>query len=127
MMNQKLSSDELKRFTRIDTVYWSWISQVWYTEGVKCLAEETDGYWLIDEIARVILPSLLKEHKKKLYVIELSVSRHQSMVIIISDGNDTVYLKHPITWTDFPMWEESVKLYLCKLKKQYCLMLPNES
>ncbi|MCE3239143.1 MAG: hypothetical protein K0R24_2124 [Gammaproteobacteria bacterium] len=125
-MNQKLSLDELKGFTRADKIFRSWIHQVCYTEGVKYLADKTDSYGLIDEIARVILPSLLKEHKKKLYVIELSVSEHQSMAIIISDGNGTIYLTHPINWTDFPVGDKNVKLYLCKSKRQYCLMLPNE-
>ncbi|MCE3239351.1 MAG: hypothetical protein K0R24_2332 [Gammaproteobacteria bacterium] len=125
-MNQKLSLDELKRFTRTDRIFRSWIRQVCYTEGMKYLADRTDSYWLIDEIARVILPSLLKEHKKEFYVIELSVTGHQSMVIIIRDRKGNIDLKHPIHWTDFPVLEETIQLYLCQSKKQYCLMLPSE-
>ncbi|MCD6040266.1 MAG: hypothetical protein K0S27_1666 [Gammaproteobacteria bacterium] len=125
-MNKKFSLDALNHFTGSDEIFQHWISQMCYTEGVRYLANETDSYWLIDEIAFVILPRLLKENKGWFYSIELSVNSNQSAVITISDGNDSIYLKHRINWTDFPILEEPVKFYLCDLGSYYCLMLPSE-
>jgi len=125
-MNKKFSLDELNHFTGSNEVFRHWISQMCYTEGVRHLADKTDSYWLIHEIALVILPRLLKENKSLFYSIELSVNLDQSAVIIISDGNGNIYLKHQINWTDFPVLDKPVKFYLCDSGSYYCLMLPSE-
>jgi hypothetical protein len=124
MMNKNFSLDALQHFTSSDEVYQHWISQMCYTEGVRHLANETDSYWLIDEIAFVILPRLLKENKDGFYSIELLVNSDQSAVMTIRDGNGNIYLNHPIKWTYFPL--EKVHFYLCDSGDYYCLMLPNE-
>ncbi len=123
-MNKNFSLDELKHFTGSDEIYQHWISQMCYTEGIKHLANETDSYWLIDEIAFVILPRLLKENRDWFYSIELSTHSDQSAVMTVSNGNGNIYLKHLINWTDFPM--ETVHFYLCDSGDYYCLMLPSE-
>ncbi len=125
-MNKKFSLDELKHFTSSDEIYQHWISQMCYTEGVKYLANETDGYWLVDEIAFVILPRLLKENKDWFYSIKLSINSDKSAVITVSNGNDNIYMKHPINWTDFFVLEKAVDFYLCDSGSYYCLMLPGE-
>lgn len=125
-MNKEFSLDELNHFTGSEEIFQHWISKMCYTVGVKHLADETDSYWLIDEVAFVILPRLLKENRDSLYLIELSVNSDQSAVVSISDGNGNIYLNHPIKWTDFPLLEEPVKFYLCDSDDYYCLMLPGE-
>ncbi len=125
-MNKNFSLDELNHFTDSDIVFQHWNSQLCYTEGVRHLANKTDSYWLIDEMAFVILPRLLKEHKDSFYSIELFVKSDQSAVISVSDGNDTIYLRHPIKWTAFPFVEKSVKFYLCDSGSYYHFMLPSE-
>jgi hypothetical protein len=125
-MNKRFSLDELKHFTSSDEIYQHWISQMCYTEGVKYLANETDGYWLVDEIAFVILPRLLKENKDWFYSIKLSINSDKSAVITVSDGNDNIYMKHRINWTDFFVLEKTVDFYLCDSGSYYCLMLPSE-
>ncbi len=125
-MNKKFRLDELKHSTGSDEFFKHQISPMHYTKGVKYLADETGSYWLIDEIAFVIFPRLLKKNKDWFYLIELSAKRDQSMVIIISDGNGNTHLKHLIPWTNFPILEETVQLYLCESDENYCLMLPSE-
>lgn len=125
-MNKNFSLDELNHFTGSEVFYQHWISQMCYTDGVRYLANKTDSYWLIDELAFVILPRLLKENKDKFYSIKLLVNSDQSAVISISDGNNNIYLDHSIKWTDFPIVEEPVQFYLCASGSYYCLMLPRE-
>ncbi|MCE3239141.1 MAG: hypothetical protein K0R24_2122 [Gammaproteobacteria bacterium] len=125
-MNKKFSLDQLEHFTGCDELFKHWLCRMHYTEGVKYLADETGSYWLIDEIAFIILSRLLKKNKDWFYLIELSVKRDRSMVISISDGDGNTYLKHPVLWTDFPIIDETVRLYLCESEENYCLMLPSE-
>jgi hypothetical protein len=125
-MNANFSLDELKHFSGSDEIFKHWISKMHYTEGVRYLAHEAGAYWLIDEIACIILPRLLKENKDWFYTIELSVSSDHSAIVIIGDGNDNIHLKHRINWTDFPVKEKPVKFYLCDSGDHYCLMLPSE-
>ncbi len=124
-MNKKFSLD-MYHFTGSDTAFKHWISPLRYTEGVRYLAEETESYWLIDTIAFVIFPRLLKENKDWFYSIEFSVNRNGSAVMSVSDGNGNMYLKHSIKWTDFPYIEKPVKFFLCESEVYYCLMLPSE-
>ncbi|MCE3239353.1 MAG: hypothetical protein K0R24_2334 [Gammaproteobacteria bacterium] len=126
-MNKKLLLDELNNFINLGDVYRHSNSQMCYTEGVKNLVDKTVSYWLIQEIAFEILPHLLEKNKDWFYLIELSVKPNQPMVIIISDGHGNVHLKHLIDWTDFPVLEKTIMLFLRETEKDYCLMLPSES
>jgi hypothetical protein len=96
-----------------------------YTEGVQYLAEQTGCYWLIDEIACVLLPHLLKKHNDGFYSIQLLVI-DCSAVITVDDGNGTIHVNHKIKWTDFPISGEPIKFFLCESDMYYCLMLPSE-
>ena len=95
-MSEKFSLDELKYFIGSEAIFQHWISKMCYTEGVKYLANRTSSYWLIDELAFVILPKLLKENRDQFYLVELSVNSDKSAVISISNGNGNIYLNHPI-------------------------------
>ena len=125
-MDKKFDLTELNHFTGSEKIFQHWINKICYTEGVKYLADKTGSYWLIDEIAYVILPHLIKEDKDWFYSIELSVNSDRSAMIIIGNGNSNIHLKHNINWTDFPMTEEKVRFYLCDSGSYYCLMLPSE-
>jgi glutamine cyclotransferase len=125
-MNKKFSLDELNHFTGSDEIFQHWISKMCYTEGVRYLADKTYAYWLVDAIAFVILPRLLKENKDSFYSLEFSVNSDQSAMISVSDGNSNIYLNYPIKWTDFPIEEKPVNFYLCDSGDYYCLMLPSE-
>jgi hypothetical protein len=96
-----------------------------YTEGVRYLAEQARCYWLIDEIACLLLPLLLKKYNDTFYSIQL-LANDSSAVITIDDGNGNIHINHKINWTDFPVSGEPVKFFLCESDKYYCLMLRNE-
>ena len=97
-----------------------------YTEGIQYLAEKAMCYWLIDEIALVLLPELLKKFKDHFYSIKLLVSPDNSAVITADDGNGNIHLTHKVNWTNFPVIGKEVRLYLCESEDNYCLMLASE-
>ena len=125
-MKNNFSLNELNNFTGSENFFKHGVNRnIIYTEGVQYLAEKARCYWLIDEIACVLLPHLLKEHFDEFYCIQLLVTDH-SAIITIDDGNGNIYVNHKIKWTDFPITGEPVKFFLCKSDKCYCLMLPTE-
>jgi hypothetical protein len=126
-MDNHFSLDQLNQFTGSEYFFEHWGNRkMVYTEGVKYLAEKARCFWLIDEIALVIFPRLLLEYKDWFYSIELRAYAENSAFINISDGNDNIHFKHKINWTDFPVLEKPVQLYLCESGDNYCLMLSNE-
>jgi hypothetical protein len=96
-----------------------------YTEGVQYLAQQAKCYWLIDEIACVLFPQLLKKYNDGFYSIRLLVT-NSTGVITVDDGNGNVHINHKINWTDFPISGKPVQFFLCESDKYYCLMLPGE-
>lgn len=126
-MQNSFEMSELGQFTGSGQVFKYWCSQkIVYTEGVQYLAKNAGCYWLLDEIALLILPRLLKYHKDVFYYIQLLVNDDCSAVITVEDGNENVHFKHKIGWTDFPVIGEPVKFFLCCSGDHYCLMLPSE-
>ena len=125
-MRSNFSLSELFQFTGSEQFFKHGInSKLIYTEGVKYLAEKTGCYWLIDDIACVLLPYLLKKHNDWFYSIQLLVTE-SAAVITASDGNGEILINHKVKWSDFPITGEPVKFYLCESDKHYCLMLPSE-
>jgi hypothetical protein len=119
--------NELRQFTGSEYFFKHWgNSKMVYTEGVKYLAEKASCFWLIDEIALVLLPKLLHDYEDSFFYIELSVFINNSAFVIVTDGNNRIYLKHKINWTDFPVLEKPLRMYLCDSDNKYCLMLPSE-
>lgn len=126
-MDKNFNLNELNQFRGSDVLFQHWFAKMCYTEGVRYLANKVECYWLIEEIAHVILPRLLKKNKDKFYSIQLLVNSDQSAEIIICNGNNNIYLQHKITWTDFPIVNQIIQFYLCDTPHNYyCLMLPSE-
>lgn len=125
-MDRNFNLDELNQFSGSDVSFQHWFTKMCYTEGVSYLANKVECYWLIEEIACVILPRLLKENKDRFYSIQFVVNSNQSADMTIGDGNDNIYLRHKITWTDFPIVNQIIQFYLCDTGSYYCLMLPSE-
>ncbi|MEO8964712.1 MAG: DUF6876 family protein [Gammaproteobacteria bacterium] len=72
MMHTDFNLNELNQFISSGQFFKHWInSKLVYTEGVQYLAEKAHCYWLIDEIAFVLLPHLLKKYKDHFYSIKL--------------------------------------------------------
>jgi hypothetical protein len=126
-MDNYFNLEQLEQFTGSEYFFSHWgNSNMVYTEGIKYLAEKANCYWLIDEIALVLLPRLLLEYKDWFYSIELKAYAENSAIIKVGDGNNKTHFKHKINWTDFPVLEKPVQLYLCDSSNNYCLMLPRE-
>ena len=119
--------NDLKQFSGTEEYYRHFLNRhLIYTEGVKYLAEKAECYWLLDEIAIILLPKLMKKYRDSFYCINFFVNEDQSAEISTDDGNNNIYFKHKITWTNFPVKEKLVKFYLCESGDAYCLMLPSE-
>src|ERR1700722_6473459 len=112
-MHTDFNLNELRQFTGSEHFFKNGINRkLIYTEGVQYLAEKARCYWLIDEIAVILLPSLLKNRYDEFYSIQLLVT-NCSAVITVGDGNGKIYMKHKIEWTDFPISGTPVNFYLC--------------
>ena len=127
MMVSTFNIDQLRQFSGSEEVYKHWASrQIIYTEGLQYLAKEAGCYWLLDEVALMILPVLLKKHRDHFYLIKFMANADGSADIIAEDGSDNVYMKRHIELTDFPVKENQLRFYLCSSGNAYCLMLPGE-
>jgi hypothetical protein len=126
-MQTNLSLTELYQFSGSEQFFKHGVNRkLIYTEGIQYLAEKAKCYWLIYDIASVLLPQLLKSHRDQFYALEFLVKSDHSATLTIGDGNGKIYLNHKVKWTDFPIIGESVKFYLCESEEYYCLMLPRE-
>jgi hypothetical protein len=110
---------ELKNFNGSCVIYQHWLN-IRYTEGIKHLAETTQGFWIIDAIASHQTKKLLSN----LYLNELQIWRlivqEKSGVLICEWDTDKEVFRQDILYTDFPL--PTIKLYLT----QKVLMLPSE-
>lgn len=83
-MEKNLILSQLRHFTGSNTIFQYWANKKFcYTEGVSFLAKETSSYWLIDEIGRLLLPRLIKEHKDRFYTIDFAVNPDSSAIILV--------------------------------------------
>jgi hypothetical protein len=125
-MRTNFNLNELKQFCGSEQFFKHSINRkLIYTEGIQYLAKNARCYWFIDEIAVILLPSLLKNRYDEFYSIQLLVT-DCSAVITVGDGNGNTHMKHKIEWTDFPISGIPVDFYLCASGEHYCLMLTNE-
>jgi hypothetical protein len=126
-MNTNFSLDDLHQFSGSEQFFRHQFNRkLIYTEGVQYLAENANCYWLINEVALVLLPELLKKYKDHFYSIKLLVNSDHSAVITVDDGNNNIHIKRKIRWTDFPVIEKEAHFYLCESEGNYCLMLNSE-
>ena len=126
-MRTNFSLTELNQFSGSEQFFKHGINRkLIYTEGVQYLAGKAGCYWLIDDVACVLLPHLLKKCKDHFYSLQLLVQPDHSAVITVDDGNGKIHFKHKVSWTDFPIIGEAVKFFLCESEDHYCLMLTSE-
>ena len=89
------------------------------TDGTMYLANQAKCFWLMDAVASH-LPKYFSDYfcVARLTVINLSAE------LVIEDGNDNVYARQKIEYTDFPLSE--IKLY-CQFDGEYwVIMLASE-
>ncbi len=89
------------------------------TDGTKFLAEQAKCFWLMDAIASH-LPMYFNDY---FCVARLTV-KASSAELVIDDGNDNVYARQKIEYTDFPLSE--IKLYCQFDGEHWVIMLTSE-
>ena len=127
-MEKQFNWDDLKQFTGSGNFFRHWGNPLlFYTEGVQYLANQTNSYWLVNEIGYELLPKLLKRFKDWFYCIQFQAYSNETACITVSNGNGRIWLKRKIKWTDFPITEQPITFYLCQSGRySYCFMLASE-
>lgn len=89
------------------------------TDGTKYLAEKAQCFWLMYAIAAHLTPSY-DDH----FAVARLVVNQSRAVLELDDGNDNVFAKQAIEYTDFPLSE--IKLYCCFEGSNWVIMLTSE-
>ena len=100
-MTDSSRTSNLGQFTGALSFYRWGFSPSILTEGAKYVAENAGAFWLFDEIEGHIRDKAIKG-KKDFTVARLNV-KDNSATLELSDGNDNVYAKKNIEYTDFPL------------------------
>lgn len=110
-------NDKLKQFTGSEVLYKHWAGMIYYTEGVKYVAETYSAYWLIDDISSYQTDHEIREMDFQLWILE--VKNNSAVLILKTDTGGRILSTQKIEYTDFP---ESIKLYV----EFGTLLLPGE-
>lgn len=114
-----LTYADLQHFTGTENWYRYPLSpSLSYTDGVRHVARQGGAYWLIDAILSYQLES--KVNREPFQVWTLRVLEDQKACLTMTDGNDTLIMRHDLEFTDFPLPE--IQMYLT----DKVLMLPSE-
>lgn len=89
-----------------------------YTEGVQYLAEQAEGYWLLDYIFGKQEIAALSKEPFQTWTISLHDTGGASL--IVEDGNKNPIVDFYLTFTDFPL--QTFTLWLI----EGTLLLPSE-
>lgn len=106
MTNEKtLTKADLRQFTSSEKFYrHALVRSVFYTGGVKYVAENGDAYWLIDEIA------FAQRYEESItgeafQLWTLTVHEDRTATLICEDGDGRLVFTKAIECTDFPLVE----------------------
>lgn len=114
---QNLQS-ELSQFIGTEKLYRITSSHL-LTDGTKYLAEQAKCFWLMTAIS-----SHLTRSYNDYFAVARLVVKDASATLTLDDGNDNVYARQKIEYTDFPLSE--IKLY-CSFDGEYwVIMLTSE-
>lgn len=91
--------------------YWAhWTKRLVYTDGVKCLADNAEAYWLVDIVASYQGQHPAKNEPFQCWV--LSRRTGTAFVIEMNDGRTkNAMIRQEIEFSDFPL--DTITLYLC--------------
>ena len=99
-MTPEQIKDELRSFTGTE-YYYKHPFGIYFTDGVKFLAEVCSCYWLIDAVASWQYDSKVKAQEFQVY--RLKVKKDQSAVLLIENGNNRIIQKQELEFCDFPL------------------------
>ncbi|OXA65258.1 hypothetical protein B0A67_24640 [Flavobacterium aquidurense] len=112
-MSTKIQSanDSLKGYHGGEQLFFSPVTKINYTEGVREIAKKTESYWFLDIIASY--QSKLKNEHFQVWKLERElaytmvngfkniVQRKDCFNVICEDGNDNVLISQKIPFSDF--------------------------
>lgn len=110
----------LRQFTGT-TQYTRYQSNLLLTDGIVYLAEHAHCFWLLDLFASYL--NSIDGNQEWFVVLRLSRNGDRALAVI-EDGNEKVFARQEIEWTDFPF--NSITLYSCWSEEYWVVMLPSE-
>ena len=119
-VNQEFElSQALKQFTGTES-YTQYGSHIKLTDGTLFLAEQAQSFWLMDLFGSYLVGLRGKEE----FVCLKIKTQSNRAIVSIEDGNDNVFAKQEILYTDFPL--SSLILYASWYGTSWVVMLPSE-
>lgn len=122
----------LSRFNNgTENYYQHWTRRLFYTDGVRYLAEEAHAYWLIDAIAsyqgdrRIVNNPMLRQ----IQFWVLRTKDNKGTLICRADSGMAPAITQDIEFTDFPLDEVQLWVELGSIDgvgPAYVAMLPSE-
>lgn len=102
MIDSTKLKTELEQFIGTEQYYYNPLYPVMrYTDGVKCLAEQAQAYWLLDIIGTEFHPKQVTGDYPSFLVIKLIVKDSKAN-IVLEDGDYNPIIDKEIDFTDFP-------------------------
>lgn len=90
-----------------------------HTEGVQYLADHTNSFWLIDEIAGIYSKYYNENNYFQVFKLEVNLEK-QTAVLTVTNGNEEPVTTKKIKYTDFPL--DEIVLWCV----DHVIMLPTE-
>ena len=101
-MKTGFTAHELSQFTATEHWHRHAINRkVFFTDGVKYVAERAEAYWLIDEVA-LTQHYVMRVAAQEFQVWNLQVNADSSAQLVCEDGNHNALYTKTIPFTDFP-------------------------
>jgi hypothetical protein len=119
-LNQEFElSQALKQFTGTES-YAQYGSHILLTDGALFLADQAQAFWLMDLFGSYLVGLRGREE----FVCLKIQTKSNRANVSIEDGNDNIFAKQEILYTDFPL--SSLILYACMYGTSWLVMLPSE-
>lgn len=101
-----LTKNDLSHFTSTEQHFrHGLVRNVFYSEGVKFLADKAGAYWLLDKIATSQMELTIRTEPFQSWRLTVADSRGR---LTCDDGNGVVLHTEEIDFTDFPLDEVSI-------------------
>jgi hypothetical protein len=127
-MNAQQIQNYISQCNGCDQIYFTdfFGHKFYYTSGVKFVKDNAQANWLI-QLLHITISSNELAKQDDFLCITLEKFQDNSALVTITDGNERVYEKVKIPFTDFPL---NIKLFYCgssmNNKPIKLLMLPTE-
>lgn len=121
-MNEKEILEQLKGYTGSGSFYKDYLG-VLITDGVKNLCDLCKSYWIISDMAVVLMQRFL--NKEDFVVVKIKVNEDKSCKITLEDGNYNKLYEQEYKYTDFPLKEFVIWAVYNEIGT-YTYMLPSE-